>query len=139
MRRWSLVALPLLALAVAAFAPRREETPPPATHRVRMIQRGSQYLFEPANLTIRVGDVVEFVNVSGGPHNVQFYPNRIPQGAAEVLNRAMANRIGPVAGPMITAPNAVYRISFAGAPRGRYDYMCLPHQALGMTAVLTVQ
>jgi hypothetical protein len=69
---------------------------------------------------------------------VQFYPNRIPAGAKDVLNRAMAQRMGDVAGPMMMQPNQVYRVSFAGAPQGTYDYFCLPHQALGMKATLIV-
>jgi plastocyanin len=137
MNRWILVAIPALALGVVAFKG-REAAAPPATHRVRMTQQGNRYLFEPAGLRIQPGDVVEFLNVSGFPHNVQFYPNRIPAGAREVLNRAMANRMGDVAGPMMMQANQVYRISFAGAPQGTYDYFCLPHPALGMKATLIV-
>jgi plastocyanin len=137
MNRWTLVALPVLALGAAAFV--RPQTPrAPVTHRVRMVQQGNRYLYEPAGLRIRPGDVVEFVNVSGFPHNVQFYPNRIPQGAREWLNRALPQRVGDVAGPMMMQANQVYRINFAGAPQGTYDYFCLPHQALGMKATLIV-
>jgi plastocyanin len=109
------------------------------TVRVQMKQVGARYVFEPANFTIHVGDVVEFVNVNGFPHNVQFEPQRIPAGAADVLNRAMVNRMGPLASPMMVQPNQTYRISFAGAPAGTYDYFCLPHKALGMTGRITVQ
>jgi plastocyanin len=34
---------------------------------------------------------------------------------------------------------AAYQMSFAGAPAGKYDYFCLPHEALGMKASLTLQ
>lgn len=138
MKRWTVVAFPLFTLGAAAFVHPGDRTPPPATHRVRMLQQGNQYKFDPAGLRIQPGDVVEFLNVSGFPHNVQFYPNRIPAGAKDVLNRAMAQRMGDVAGPMMMQPNAVYRISFAGAPQGTYDYFCLPHLALGMKATLIV-
>lgn len=110
-----------------------------ATIRVQMKQVGARYIYEPANFTVKVGDVVEFVNVNGFPHNVQFEPAKIPAGAADVLNRAMPNRMGPLAGPMMVQPNQTYRISFAGAPVGTYDYFCLPHKALGMTGRITVQ
>ncbi|MDP3775144.1 MAG: plastocyanin/azurin family copper-binding protein [Gemmatimonadales bacterium] len=138
MKRWSIAVLPVLALSAAAFVHPAERTPPPATVRVRMLQAGTQFKFEPAGIRINPGDIVEFVNVSGMPHNVQFYPNRIPAGAKDVLNRAMAQRMGDVAGPMMMQPNQVYRINFAGAPQGTYDYMCLPHQALGMKATIIV-
>ncbi len=139
MKRWTLVALPVLALGVAAFA-RPGGTLAPATIRVRMLQQGSQYKFDPANFTVHVGDLVEFVNVSGGPHNVQFDPAHIPQGALAFLLRAMPTKMAPnqPASPMMTTPNQVYRISFAGAPVGAYNYFCLPHQALGMKGILTV-
>jgi plastocyanin len=105
---------------------------------VRMIQQGSRYLFQPNGLRIQPGDIVEFVSVSGGPHNVQFYPNRIPAGAREVLNRAMAQRMGDLASPLFTTPNQKYTVSFAGAPQGTYDFFCLPHQALGMKGTIIV-
>ena len=138
MKRWTLVALPILALGVAAFA--RPAAPTPATIRVRMLQQGSRYLFEPANFTVHPGDVLEFVNVNGFPHNVQFDPAHIPQGALPFLMRAMATKMAPnlPASPMMTRPNEVYRINFAGAPLGTYNYFCLPHLALGMKGIITV-
>ncbi len=136
MNRWSLAALPLLAVGIVAFT---HPAAAPATHRIRMVQAGSQYKFEPAAVTIRVGDVIEFVNVSGGPHNIQFDKDHIPAGARDVLNRAMTQRMGDLQGPFLTAANQVYRVSFAGAPKGAYSFYCLPHQALGMKGTITVE
>lgn len=137
MNRWSLVALPALAMGVLAFA--RPAAPAAATHHVRMMQQGSKYLFSPANFTVHVGDVVEFENVSGGPHNVEFDKDHIPSGARDVLNRAMQRKMGDLAGPFLTQPNEKYSISFAGVPKGTYNYFCLPHRALGMVGVITVE
>jgi plastocyanin len=147
MNRLTLAILPLIALGagVAASAQQQPAAPAAPTQaagnviRVRMVQQGSRYLFEPANFTVRQGDIVEFVNVNGSPHNVQFEPGKIPAGAAEVLNRNMPNRLGPLQSPMFTQPNQTYRISFAGAPVGTYDYFCLPHKAMNMKGVITVQ
>lgn len=140
MNRWSLAALPVLALGIAAFArPAARVAEPPTTHHVRMIQAGSQYKFDPANFTIHAGDIVEFKNISGGPHNVAFDKDHIPAGARDVLNRAMAKRQSDLMGPFLTQPNEVYTISFAGAPKGTYSYYCLPHRALGMVGVITVE
>jgi plastocyanin len=108
------------------------------TVRVQMLQQGSAYKFVPANFSVHPGDVVEFVNISGFPHNVGFEANQIPAGAATVLNAAMARRSGSMLGPMMMAHNETYRISFAGAPLGAYHYFCLPHKALGMIGVITV-
>ena len=138
MKRWTVLALPVLALGAAAFAkPHREA--PAATIRVRMLQQGTRYLYEPANFTVRVGDIVEFVNINGFPHNVQFDPTKIPQGARDWLMRSMPNRVGnTLGGPMMLQANQVYRMNFTGAPLGTYDYFCLPHLALGMKGVITV-
>jgi plastocyanin len=139
MKRWFLLAIPFVALGVAAFASNPgPQDRAPRTVTVRMLQQGSRYLFQPNGLRIQPGDIVEFVNVSGGPHNVQFYPNRIPAGAREVLNRAMAQRMGDLASSMFTTPNQKYTVSFAGAPQGTYDFFCLPHQALGMKGTIVV-
>jgi plastocyanin len=140
MNRWSLAALPILAAGAVAFAgPARRPAAAPTTHRVRMVQQGAKYLFVPADFTIKSGDVVEFVNISGGPHNVSFDKDHIPAGARDVLNRAMAKRQSDLMGPFLTQPNEVYAISFAGAPKGQYNYYCLPHRALGMIGVITVE
>ena len=107
---------------------------------VRMTGDGStKAAFEPATLTIAPGTTVRFINASGGPHNVAFYGDSIPTGAATVLNAAMANRMDNLSGPFVTAPNEAYDISFAGAPAGTYKGFCLPHVAMGMKLAITVQ
>jgi plastocyanin len=109
------------------------------THDVNMELDGSNYRFVPSSLVINAGDVVRFHNKSGGPHNVSFWPDSIPKGAAEVLKKNMPNQMAPLEGPLLTDPEAVYEISFAGAPKGLYKFFCLPHLALGMKGDLTVQ
>jgi plastocyanin len=109
-------------------------------HKVDMVLNDAgEYRFVPAELTIKVGDTVQWVNVSGGPHNVQFYADKIPAGAESVLNAAMKNRIGNLSGELLIAPNAVYEVSFAGAPVGTYGYTCTPHELLGMHGTLTIE
>ena len=110
-----------------------------ATHDVNMVMEGSTYHFAPAELSIKAGDLVNFHNVSGGPHNVQFHADSIPAGAAAVLDANMSNRMNTLAGPLLVSPNEVYSISFAGAPVGEYRFTCLPHSALGMHGKITVQ
>jgi plastocyanin len=110
-------------------------------HEVRMLlSEGGDYVYQPAELTIRPGDRVRWVNVSGGPHNVAFYADRIPAGALEVLNAAMPERLGgqDLVGKLLMEDGAAYEISFAGAPEGTYAYLCTPHEMMGMQATLTV-
>lgn len=108
-------------------------------HEVRMELRGGQYIYDPAQLTISVGDRVRWINISGLPHNVSFYPDQIPAGAADFLQSAMPRQMSPLNGEIMTDTLATYEISFAGAPVGTYGYFCLPHEAMGMKAMLTVQ
>jgi len=140
-RMFSVVAVALALGAANATAqnahPAAPAGPRPAV-RVQMMMQGSTYKFMPANFTIHVGDVVEFVNVSGFPHNVSFDAAKIPAGAAAVLNAAMANRTGNLQGPMFTQAGQTYRISFANAPVGTYGYFCLPHKPMGMVGTITV-
>jgi plastocyanin len=108
-------------------------------HDVNMVLDGSTYKYDPAELTIKAGDVVTFHNKSGGPHNVSFWTDSIPSGAADVLKGTMPDQMAPLEGPLLTEPDAAYKISFAGAPTGQYKFYCLPHLALGMHGKLTVQ
>jgi plastocyanin len=108
-------------------------------HDVSMVLEGSTYKFVPDQLTIKAGDVVNFHNKSGGPHNVSFWTDSIPSGAADVLKGAMPDQMAPLEGPLLTEQDAVYKVSFAGAPTGEYKFYCLPHLALGMHGKITVQ
>jgi len=110
-----------------------------ASHDVDMDFDGKVAKFTPAELTIKAGDVVHFHNKSGAPHNVSFYPDSIPAGAQAALDAGMPDRTGPLTGPMLVEPNAVYTITFANVPAGLYKFYCLPHIAFGMKAKLTVQ
>jgi plastocyanin len=110
-----------------------------AAHDVNMVLEGSTYKFDPSDLTIKSGDVVNFHNKTGGPHNVSFWADSIPGGAADALKKNMPDQMAPLEGPLLTEPEAVYKVSFAGAPTGDYKFYCLPHLALGMKGKITVQ
>jgi plastocyanin len=108
-------------------------------HDVNMVLEGSTYKFDPSDLTIKAGDVINFHNKSGGPHNVSFWADSIPKGGADVLKGTMPDQMAPLEGPLLTEQDAVYKVSFAGAPAGDYKFYCLPHLALGMHGKITVQ
>jgi plastocyanin len=112
------------------------------THTVDMLltPEGS-YVYRPAQLTIKVGDTVRWIMVSGAPHNVAFWEDSIPQGARETLVGTMpaAGKLGPLSSALLTQADQAVEITFAGMPAGRYAYFCTPHLLLGMTGVLTVE
>ncbi len=131
--------------ATPAAANAAEATPAPSTDaaavfEVKMTGNGTtKAAFEPAALTIKPGAVVRFINVSGGPHNIAFYGDSIPKGAADALKTGMPNPMGDLTGPFLTQPNEKYDVSFTGAPKGTYKGFCLPHVALGMKLTIKVQ
>jgi plastocyanin len=109
------------------------------THEVRMLLDGQTYKFDPANLTIKQGDGVKWIMVSGGPHNVAFDPAKIPDDVESVLSANMPNQMMPLSSPYMTQPDENYIMSFAGVKPGTYDYVCTPHVMMGMTGKITVQ
>ena len=109
------------------------------THDVNMVLEGSSYKYVPDQLTIKSGDVVRFHNVSGGPHNVSFWADSIPGGAADALKTGMPDQMAPLEGSLLTEVNAIYTVNFANAPAGEYKFYCLPHLANKMTGKITVQ
>jgi plastocyanin len=106
---------------------------------VQMIGSSNGYKFQPASVTIKAGDEVKFVNVSGGPHNVTFDEQGIPAGAKDILVKNMPGAMQPLMGPLMTAENQTYTVSFAGAKPGAYRYFCTPHQSLNMQGTIIVQ
>lgn len=140
MRRIAVVMLMAAGLVAARSAKHETATVrhEAATVTIQMVGSTSGYKFDPANVTIKSGDVVKFVAVSGGPHNVGFDASAIPSGAAAVLQKNMTGQLGPLLGPMVNNGDS-YSVSFAGAPPGAYHYFCLPHQSLNMVGIITVQ
>lgn len=111
----------------------------PKTVDVQMIGDATGYRFAPATITIQRGDKVRFTLVSGPPHNVVFWSDSIPKGAAAVLTKGMPQTVDKLTGPFFLKTGDTYVVSFAGAPAGRYRYNCTPHLALGMTATIVVK
>ena len=139
---------PAAAPAATPAAAASAGTPAPITGKtydVKMIGDEKGYRFEPANLTLKVGDGVKFTNVTGGPHNVAF--NTVPPASQDQLKANMpaqtgagpGAKLGDLSGPLLINPNDTYTVSFAGLKPGKYDFNCTPHLALGMKGEITLQ
>ena len=107
------------------------------THEVKMVGDAQGYRFEPANITIKQGDGIKWVMVSGGPHNVQF--ENIAADVKAQLSANMPNQLSDLSSPMLINPNETYEISFANVKPGKYAYVCTPHLANNMRGSVTVQ
>jgi plastocyanin len=112
-----------------------------------MVGDAKGYREDPGNVTVKVGDAVQWINVSGGPHNVSFWPDSIPSGAQAQLDANMPNqtgagaaqKLGTLTGPLLVGVNDTYTISFAGVKPGVYKYFCTPHLVEAMRGTVTVQ
>ena len=110
------------------------------THEVRMLGDAQGYRFEPANITIKQGDGIKWIMVSGGPHNVAFDVATIPADVKPQLDANMGtDKMGELSSNMKMNPNETITISFANIKAGKYPYNCTPHLAMNMKGVITVQ
>jgi len=110
------------------------------THEVRMIGDAKGYRFEPANITLKQGDGIKWIMVSGGPHNVAFDAATIPADVKPQLDANMGtDKMGELSSNMKMNPNETITVSFANIKAGKYPYNCTPHLAMNMKGVVTVQ
>jgi plastocyanin len=110
------------------------------THEVKMVGDAKGYRFEPANITIKSGDGIKFMTVSGGPHNVAFDPATIPTDSKAQLDANMGmDKMGELSSALKTNPGESVTVSFGNIKPGKYPFHCTPHLALGMKGEITVQ
>ena len=127
-----------LSLAAGTFATVR-----PAMQRTDVLLNNNR--FQPAILTARAGDTLSFINGRGGPHNVQFSDDSLPDAAHRLIDAAMPDRPKvawsrdvPLAGPMLILDGDTYKVVVPALPPGRYRFFCTPHVNGGMRGELIV-
>ena len=107
------------------------------TVEIKMVGDEKGYRFEPAEVTIKVGDAVKFTVVSAQPHNIAF--NDVPAESKAQLQANMPEAMGDMMGKMLMSAGESYVISFAGVKPGKYGFNCTPHLANNMKGTITVQ
>lgn len=129
------------AAPAAAAASATEAAPITGTiHEIKMLGDDKGYRFEPANLTIKSGDGIKFVAVSGFPHNVAFEGAKLSADVKKQLDLNFGTaRMAELTSNMYLQPNEGFTLSFGNIPPGQYDYNCTPHLAMNMKGVITVQ
>jgi plastocyanin len=104
-----------------------------AVHLVRIVQGAGHYAFDPADLSIRPGDVVRFIMGGSQPESIVFDPvEATPEAGAYVRAHALHR------GVLMTDAGQVYDVPFPDAPAGRYPFRSLPHAEQGMRGTVTV-
>jgi plastocyanin len=109
------------------------------TTEVKMVGDGTIFKFEPAEVTIKTGDGIKFVFVSGGPHNVQFPPAGLPADVRAQLKANMPNQMGELTSPPFMSAGESYVVSFGGVKPGKYIFDCPLHVLFNMKGAVTVQ
>src|SRR5690349_16019895 len=74
-------------------------------HEVKMVGDDKGYRFDPASLTAKAGDGINFVMVSGGPHNIAFDAATVPEDQKAQLQANMPNSPGELSSPMLMNAN----------------------------------
>merc|ERR1711988_472785 len=97
------------------------------TKMVKMGSDNGQLVFVPDEITICSGDSVTWTNNKGGPHNVVFDEEAIPDGVDQAAI-SMDDQLGD--------EGATFTKKFD--KKGTYSYYCEPHRGAGMVAALTV-
>lgn len=122
-----LAAITVFMLPIAAWTPR---TAAPKRISIQMVDVSpTAYKFEPSAITASAGDTLHFSMGGAMPHNVEF--RTAPAGASLGAART---------GPYLTKAGDSYDIVLDGRfPAGEYQFVCVPHEPLGMKATLTVQ
>jgi plastocyanin len=131
LRRLSLAVLTVL-LVVSSFA---VFTPSAAaeTYTVKLGSDKGLLAFEPAKVTIKAGDTIEWVNNKVPPHNVVFDTAKNPAKSAD-LAKALTHK------QLLMSPGQTQTTTFpADAPAGEYTFYCEPHRGAGMVGKIIVE
>ncbi|MBW4539797.1 MAG: plastocyanin [Myxacorys chilensis ATA2-1-KO14] len=89
-------------------------------------------VFDPAVVTIKPGDTVQWQVGSLPPHNVVFDSAKVPDG-----NKDLAAKLSHKG---LEGAGKSFEVNFpADTPAGEYSYYCLPHRGAGMVGKVIVQ
>lgn len=139
------LAIPLVLLAFAAGCGGDKTATPPAGGQsggeaapapapaatgkvieIKAISEGANNYFEPNKIEAKRGDRIKLVLVSG-VHNMAWPAAKNPAGVEL-----------PAATEMLQLPGQAVEIPIT-MPEGHYNFICVPHEALGMVGTLEVE
>ena len=134
MSRLQLLMTGSLAALFAISTPVRGQTAVPSGPHmvvVKLVLKGGAmpYAFEPANVVAQRGDTLRFMEAAGAIHDVHF------------TKQARGAKLGAAAtSPYLTATGQTYDLVIdARFALGTYEYVCEPHEAIGMKGTLVVK
>jgi plastocyanin len=103
------------------------------TYTVKMGSDNGSLVFQPASLTVKRGDVVQWVNNKLPPHNVMFDDKKMPAEASPMASALSHPQL-------FIKPGETYELAIAdNLTPGEYSYYCAPHRGAGMAAKIIVE
>ncbi|MBW4549617.1 MAG: plastocyanin [Aphanocapsa sp. GSE-SYN-MK-11-07L] len=102
------------------------------TYTIKMGSDSGNLAFQPATLSVKHGDVVQWVNNKLPPHNMMIDGAKLPDVSAELISSLSHSQLMVKPGDsfQVTIPDAL--------PAGEYAYFCAPHRGAGMAGKLVV-
>lgn len=103
------------------------------TYTVKMGSDNGNLVFQPATITVKHGDVVQWVNNKLPPHNVMFDGKKVPVDAAQLT-------AGLSHSQLMIKLGETYELAISDdLTLGEYSYYCAPHRGAGMAAKIIVE
>ena len=109
------------------------------TTQGNLVEMTDDLVFEPAEITVDVGETVTWENVGSVPHSVTAYEDEIPDGATYFASggfdsESAAREAYPNEGAI--GGDETYEHTFETA--GEFQYFCIPHES-GMKGTVVVE
>jgi plastocyanin len=114
----------------APVAEKPATAPASGGKEILMGSNTGQLVYVPNTLTVKAGESVTFKMNKAGPHNVVF--EKVPGDDKALIEKLSQKKL-------LSKPGDTLTVSFAGAPKGEYDFYCTPHKAAGMKAKIIVE
>ena len=110
-------------------------TPPASaeTYTVKLGADNGGLKFDPAKITIKPGDTVEWINNKVPPHNVVFDAAKNPAKDAALAKSLSHKQL------LMKAGEKTQTTFPADAAPGTYTYYCEPHRGAGMIGQIVVE
>lgn len=103
------------------------------THTIKLGNDKGMLAFEPAKVTIKPGDTIQWVNNKVPPHNVVFDESKNAAKSSEFA-KALSHK------QLMMNPGQITETTFpADAPAGEYTFYCEPHRGAGMVGKIFVE
>jgi plastocyanin len=103
------------------------------TYTIKMGSDSGNLAFEPSTLTVKHGDVVQWVNNKLPPHNMMIDGSKVPDLSTELISSLSHSQL-------MVKPGDSFQVTIpTELPTGEYSYFCAPHRGAGMAGKLVVE